>query len=156
MKKRIAVFMLMVLCVMQFAVPFAHAETQVMTYDFLQDQGYARGDSKPSKEGSLPYTASWNSVKNYTNTNKYFSGYGAIKVTLDTQMNYSGEKGRFRVYLVDMTDGSTTCIIDSDSAMFSYKKTRYYFPDSGHSFYLKFTISGNSTSCFGSMRISVP
>lgn len=155
MKRKIAVFMLMVLCVMQLAVPFAQAETQEMTYDFLYDQGYARGNSTPSKGTSLPYTASWNSVKNYTNTNYYFSGYGAIKVELFARMNYSGETGRFKVYLVDMTAGTTTCIIDSQSAKFSYSCTRYYFPDSSHTFYLKFKITDNDTSCFGDMKISV-
>lgn len=155
MNKRFLLIMFLILCTMQFLIPVSYAESATVTYDFLYERGNARGNSAPTKETNLPYTANWNSVRSYTNTNYYFSGYTAVKVVLFARMNYSGESGRFKVYFVDKTAGTSTCIIDSDTAKFSYSCTRYIFPESSHSWYLKFTISGNDTSCFGSMDITV-
>lgn len=149
MKKTAVVLMLIVVLVLQSVLPIAFAYA-----DTLYEQGDKRGDSVPSSSHSLPYTGSWNSVSNYTNSNYYFTGCTKFKISVDTRMNYSGSTGRFRVYLVDLDSSTSVCVLDSKTAQFSYANSTTRSVNSSHRYYLKFTISDNTRSCWGSMSIA--
>lgn len=152
MKKFLSLLMLTVMIMVCYTTPFLTASAETVTRDFLYEQS-ARGNSAPTRQTSLPYTASWNSVTTYTYTNYYFTGYSRINVTLDVAMNYTGSEGRFYVYLCNKTTGGRTCIIDSGSAMFSYEKSTSVSLNSSNSYYLEFRKTG-SRSCWGDIYIS--
>lgn len=152
MKRFLSLFILTIVIMncLVFNVLSANAETNKR--DILYD-GATRGNYAPTQQTSLPYQASWNSVVTYTYTNYYFKGYSSIDVTIDVVMNYSNSTGRFYVYLYDKTAGSNTCILDSGSAASSYQGSTTVSLISSHSYYLKFSKTGNR-SCSGQIDIS--
>lgn len=154
MKRTSMIFLLIVVLALQSVLSLACAETHF--YDKLYERGIERGDSVPSSGRSLPYTGSWNSVSYYTNTNYYFTGYSKLEISLDVQMNYYAATGRFRVYLIDLDNNSSSvCVLDSGTAQFSYSGTTTRNVDSSHRYYLKFSITDNTRSCWGDMSIDV-
>ena len=153
MKKIMSILMLVVMLVVQCVAPIASAYTESGTQEVLYDCGKERGNSTPSTPGSLPYTGSWNSVSNYTKSNYYFTGCSTYKLSLNVSMNTYGDTGRFKLYLVNLTDGSERCVIDSSSEKTTYEASKSVSAVSTHKYYLRFEVSDNTSSCWGDMKI---
>lgn len=73
MKKLMSMILLTTIIVTCLSICSFPASAESITTDYLYERTI-RGDRQPTQKTDLPYTASWNSVISYTNTNYYFTG----------------------------------------------------------------------------------
>lgn len=154
MKKILSILMLAMMLVLQCVTPIATAYAETGTHEILYECSTERGNNVPTTKANLPYTGSWNSVVNYTNSNFYFTGSSTYKLSLNANMNKYGDTGRFKLYLVNITENSERLILDSGSEKTTYEASKTVSAISTHKYYMRFEVSGNSSSSWGDMRIS--
>lgn len=168
MKNILYLLVLVSLLVMQIASPaIAELDSTVLVKpsvadesvspamrEFMVEGSLTRGSSTPTSKGTLPYTGEWNSVIEYTNTNKYFTGYSTYKVTLDVWMNYANTPSTFKVYMVNKATGKKTSVINSVTARQTYKTTStIHVAATSDNYYFRFEKSG-TRSCGGTLKIA--